>query len=64
MCHSLFILNFLHGPLQSFILPSYAKASIVALVDLCSVPPSPKPRTRYHLGVEMFIDDEAREVNV
>jgi hypothetical protein len=33
-------------------------------VDLCSIHPSPKPKTRYHLDVEIFIDDETREVSV
>jgi hypothetical protein len=36
----------------------------LTLVDVCSIPPSPKPKTHYHLGVEMFIDDEVKEVNV
>jgi hypothetical protein len=27
-------------------------------------PPSSKPRTHYHPGVEIFIDDEAKETNV
>jgi hypothetical protein len=45
-------------------LPSYAKASTLTLADLCSIPPSPKPRIRYHLDVDIFIDEEAKEVNV
>jgi hypothetical protein len=36
----------------------------LTLVDVCSIPPSPKPKTHYHLGVEIFIDDEVKEVNV
>jgi len=57
-------LDFLQSPCQSFILPSYAKASIFALVDLCSILPSLEPKTHYHAGVEIFIDDEVKEVNV
>jgi hypothetical protein len=53
-------LDFLQSPHQIFILPSYAKVSIVALVDLCSILSFPNLRIRYHLGVEMFIDDEAK----
>jgi hypothetical protein len=45
-------------------LPSYAKAYALALMDLCSIPPSPKPRTPYHPSVEIFIDDEAKEANI
>jgi hypothetical protein len=56
--------NFLQSLRQSFILPSYVEVSARALVDLCSIPPSPKPRTHYHLGVEIFIDDEVREASV
>jgi len=56
--------DFLQSPHQNFILPSCAETSTVALADLCSIPPSPKPRTRYHPGVEMFIDDEAKETSV
>jgi hypothetical protein len=57
-------LDFLHSPFHSFILLSYVEASVVVLVDLCSVPPFLEPRTHYHPSVEMFIDDEARKVNV
>jgi len=57
-------LDFLQSPCQSFILPSYAKASTLALVDLCSILPSLEPRTHYHASVEIFIDDEAKEANV
>jgi hypothetical protein len=57
-------LDFLQSPLQSFILPSYVEALAFALVDLCSIPPSLEPRTRYHVSVEIFIDDETREANV
>jgi hypothetical protein len=56
--------NFLQSPRQNFTLPSYVDASTLALVDLCSIPPFLKPRTRYHPGVEIFIDDEAKEINV
>jgi hypothetical protein len=57
-------LDFLQSPLQSFILPSYVKAFAFALVDSCSTPPSLKPRTHYHVGVEIFIVDETREASV
>jgi hypothetical protein len=56
--------GFLQSPCQSFILPSYAKAFVFALVDLSSIPPYVEPRTRYHLSVEILIDDEAKEANV
>jgi hypothetical protein len=56
--------NFLQNPFQRFILPSYAEASIVVLMDLCFVPPFLKPKTHYRPIVEMFIDDEAKEASV
>jgi hypothetical protein len=56
--------DFLQCPCQSFILPSYAEASTFVLADLCSIPPSPEPRIRYHPNVEIFIDHEAREASV
>jgi hypothetical protein len=56
--------DFLQSPHQSFILHSYVEASAIVLVDLCSIPPSLEPMTRYHLGVEIFIDDEARKTSV
>jgi len=57
-------LDFLQSFCQSFLLPSHAKASTLALVDLCSILPSLEPRTHYHVVVEIFIDDEVREANV
>jgi hypothetical protein len=57
-------LDFLQSPHQSFILSSYVEVFTLALADLCSIPPFLKPRTYYRSGVEMFIDDEARKVNV
>jgi hypothetical protein len=45
-------------------LPSYAKVCTLALVDVCSIPPFPELKTPYHLGVEIFIDDEVKEINV
>jgi hypothetical protein len=56
--------GFLQSPRQSFILPSYAEAFALVLADLCSIPPSPKPRTYYHHGIDLFIDDEAKEASV
>jgi hypothetical protein len=41
-------LDFLQSPRQSFITPSYAEAFAITLVDLCSIPPSLKPRIHYH----------------
>jgi hypothetical protein len=52
--------DFLWNPHLSFILPSYAEAFALALVDLCSIPPSLEPTTHYHLGVEIFINDEGK----
>jgi len=57
-------LDFLWSPFHSFILSSYVNAFVVALANFCSIPTSLKPKTRYHLNVEMFIDDEAREASV
>jgi hypothetical protein len=57
-------LHFLQNPCQSIILPLYAKASTFASLDLCSILPSLEPRTQNDVGVEIFIDDEAREANV
>jgi len=39
------------------------EAFVVALANLCFVLPSLEPRTHYLHGVEMFIDDEAKEAN-
>jgi hypothetical protein len=57
-------IDFLQSPRQNFTLPSYVDASTLALVDLCSIPPFLEPRIRYHPGVEIFIDDEVKEINV
>ncbi len=54
--------NLLQSPHQSFILPSYFEASVIALANLCSPPPSLEPRTYYHVGVETFINDEAIKI--
>jgi hypothetical protein len=56
--------NFFHSLRQSFILPSYLKASAIALAALCSIPPFPEPRTHYHPSVEIFIDDEAKKASI
>jgi hypothetical protein len=45
-------LNFLQSPHYSFILLSYVDASTLALVDLCSIPPSLEPRTHYYPDVK------------
>jgi hypothetical protein len=45
-------------------LPSYAKAFALTLADIFSIPLSPELKTCYHPNVEIFIDDEARDVNV
>jgi hypothetical protein len=34
------------------------------LVDLCSIPPSLELETCYHVGIEIFIDDERKKINV
>jgi hypothetical protein len=57
-------LDFFQSLHQTFILPSYIEASTFALANVCFIPPSPKLRTHYHLGVEIFIDDEAKEASV
>jgi hypothetical protein len=64
MCHSLFIFIFfivLIKTLSCLLMPRHLH---LALVYLCSIPPSLEPRTCYHVGVEIFIDDEVRETNV
>jgi hypothetical protein len=43
---------------------SYVEVFALTLAYLCSIPPSLEPSTYYHLGVEIFIDDEAREGKV
>jgi hypothetical protein len=51
-------------PHQSFILPSYVEALTLTLVNLCSIPLFPEPRTKYHPSVEIIIDDEVKEASV
>jgi hypothetical protein len=57
-------LNFPQSPHQIFILLSCVEAFALTLVDLFSIPPSLEPKTYYHFGVEIFIDDEAKEASV
>ncbi len=45
-------------------LPSYVEVFALALVNVCSIPPSLEPKTCYHPSVEIFINDEAGETNV
>lgn len=56
--------DFIQNHRQSFILPSCAEASTLALANTCSISPSLELRFLYHHGVGIFIDDEARKASV